>query len=69
MQKPLTEKRQGFAIELSSILTQTLPKNQLFLSIRAHQLTEVIETLESLGFTDDLAIFFIAALQSLEVEA
>jgi hypothetical protein len=69
MQKPLTYYRQGFAIELSSILTQTLPKNQLLLSISGHQLTEVIETLESTGFTGDLAIFFIANLQNLEVGA
>ncbi|MBD2415938.1 hypothetical protein FACHB389_30170 [Nostoc calcicola FACHB-389] len=64
MQKPLTYDRSGFANEkLSSILTQTLPKNKLFLSIYAHQLTKVIETLESIGITDDTAIFILACLQ------
>lgn len=51
----------------SVIVTHNSSVNQLLLSIHDHQLTEVIETLESTGFTNDLAIFFIAALQSLEV--
>ncbi|MHC5719529.1 MAG: hypothetical protein ACYTX0_47665 [Nostoc sp.] len=70
MQKPLTKHNKGFANEkLRVILAQTLPINQLFLSIQLHRLTEVLETLESVGITGDLAIFFIASLQILEVGA
>lgn len=70
MQKPLTYDRQGFVTrKLNRILTQTLPINQLFLLICDNRLTEAIETLESIGITDDLAIFTLASLQSLEVGA
>ncbi|MHC5717116.1 MAG: hypothetical protein ACYTXE_42185 [Nostoc sp.] len=70
MQKPLTYHSQGFASrKLNSILAQTLPTNQLFLLIQSHRLTEVLEALESVGITGDLAILFIASLQILEVGA
>lgn len=64
MEKPVTYGRQGFVIEkLSSILTQTLPTNQLFLLISHLRLTEVIEALERIGITGDLAIFMLAYYQ------
>lgn len=70
MQKPLTEKRQGFANEkLNSILTQIPTTNQesriseLSNYIRHHQLTNALEYLEQCGFSDDTAIFILALLQ------
>ena len=72
MQKPLTYDRQGFAKEkLNSILTQTPTTNQesriseLSNYIRHHQLTNALQYLEQCGFNNDVAIFFIASLQSL----
>ena len=70
MQKPLAVVSEGFASrKLHSILTQILPTNQLFLLLQSHQLTEVLEAIEKVGYTGDTAIFFIASLQSLEVSA
>ncbi len=66
MQKPLSYERQGFVIELNSILSQTLQKYQsseLSNYISDRRLTESVEILESAGFTGDLAIFFLACLQ------
>jgi hypothetical protein len=40
--------------------------NQIFLSIRQNQLTEVIEALESVGIKGDIAIFILANLQAWE---
>lgn len=69
MQKPLTDKREGFAIEkLNSILAQTPTTNQEYriseLSnyIRHHQLTNALEYLEQCGFNNDVAIFMLALL-------
>jgi hypothetical protein len=53
----------------STIVTQNTSVNQLLLSIHIYRLAEVIQTLESSGFTGDLAIFFIASLQILEAGA
>ncbi len=67
MNKPLTYDRQGFADKkLKSILPQTPYLNQIFLSIRQNQLTEVIEALESVGIKGDIAIFILANLQAWE---
>ena len=64
MQKPLTSDRQGFASrKLNNILAQILPTNQLFLLIQSHQLTELLEALESVGITGDTAIFVLACCQ------
>jgi len=70
MQKPLSYERQRFVIELNSILSQTLQKyrsSELSNYISDRRLTESVEILENVGFTNDLAIFFIASLQILEV--
>jgi hypothetical protein len=70
MQKPLSYERQGFVIELNSILSQTLQKyrsSELSNYISDRRLTESVKILENVGITNDLAIFFIASLQILEV--
>ncbi|BAY80507.1 hypothetical protein NIES25_69950 (plasmid) [Nostoc linckia NIES-25] len=64
MQKPLHITSEGFAVEkLKFILPQSLPTNQLFLLIRCHRLTEILELLESIGITGDAAIFMLAFFQ------
>ena len=52
----------------SAIVPQENSLHQYLLSIRGHRLTEVIESLERVDITGDLASFIIANLQ-LEVEA
>jgi hypothetical protein len=52
---------------IASILAQIIPVNQLSLSIQSHRLTEALETLESAGFTGDLAIFMLACCQRVAV--
>lgn len=52
---------------IASILAQIIPVNQLSLSIQSNRLTEAIETLESAGFTGDLAIFILACCQRVAV--
>jgi hypothetical protein len=49
----------------SVIITHDYSVNQLLLSIRGHRLTEVFETLEKRGLTDDddIAVFILACLQ------
>lgn len=47
----------------SVIVTQNISVNQLFLSIRGYRLTEIIETLESISITDNLAIFKLGCMQ------
>ena len=49
--------------------TKKFTFNQYILLIRDYRLTEILETLERVGITGDLAIFFIANLQYLEVGA
>lgn len=64
MQKPLTDKRQGFATrKLKSILAQILPIHQYILLIQDNRLSEALEAIESSGFTGDLAIFILACCQ------
>lgn len=50
----------------SAIVPRNIPFHQY---IQSHQLTELLEALESVGITGDLAIFMLANLQSLEVGA
>ena len=70
MQKPRSCDTRGFVIEFNSILSQILQKHrssELSNYISDRRLTESVEILENVGFTNDLAIFFIASLQILEV--
>jgi len=53
----------------SAIVPRNIPFHQYFLLIQSYQLTELLEALESVGITGDLAIFMLANLQSLEVGA
>lgn len=53
----------------SAIVPQENYIHQYFLLIRGHRLTEILESLERVGITGDLAIFMLANLQSLEVGA
>lgn len=52
----------------SAIVTRISSIHQYFL-IRHHRLTEVLEALETVGITGDLAIFILANIQTLEVGA
>jgi hypothetical protein len=66
MQKPLSYERQGFVIELNSILSQTLQKYQsseLSNYISDRRLTESVEILENSGYTGDTASFMLAYCQ------
>ena len=54
---------------LKDILAQILPNHPHISSIHEHRFTESMETLENAGFTGDIALFLVAALQSLGLEA
>lgn len=73
MQKPRSCDTRGFVIEkLNSILSQILQKyrsSELSNYISDRRLTESVEILENSTYSNDLAIFFIASLQNLEVGA
>ncbi|MBL1202466.1 MAG: hypothetical protein FWK04_26215 [Nostoc sp. GBBB01] len=68
MQKPLTYERQGFAND-TTIVTQTLPKNQesriseLSNYISDRRLTESIKILEKASYSGNTAIFMLAYCQ------
>jgi len=53
----------------SAILPRNSRINQYLLLIRRHQLTEILEALESVGIVGDLAIFTLINLQQMGVEA
>ncbi|MBD2560489.1 MULTISPECIES: hypothetical protein [Nostoc] len=66
MQKPLTCDRQGFVIELNSILSQTLQKyrnSELSNYISDRRLTKSLDILEKAGYSGNTAIFMLAYCQ------
>lgn len=67
MKKPLDNLsgRQG---SLRSILQQSSTRKQLVKQIRCHNLTGCLTILENSGYTNDLAVFILANLQTLEGE-
>ena len=70
MQKPLSLAGQGFALKrFTTILQQTSDKKQLNNCIDSRSLTDCLTILENSGYTGDTAIFILANLQTLEVEA
>ncbi|BBD65928.1 hypothetical protein NIES4072_03930 [Nostoc commune NIES-4072] len=68
MKKPLNnfERKQRF---VRLILQQSSTTTQLVKQSRCNSLTDSLSILENSGYTGDLAIFVLANLQSLEVEA
>jgi hypothetical protein len=54
---------------LRTILQHNSTREQLVKEIRCNSLTDSLSILENSGYTGDLAIFVLANLQSLEVEA
>lgn len=75
MQKPLTFHRQGLLAKnsITRILAQSPTKNQVVSELSSYitsgALTNALEFLEKYGITGDVALFIVASLQSLEVEA
>ncbi|MHC5915872.1 MAG: hypothetical protein ACYTXE_33855 [Nostoc sp.] len=68
MKKPLVHLRGGQG-SLKTILQHNSTREQLVKYIRCNRLTDSLSILENSGYTGDLAIFVLANLQSLEVEA
>lgn len=65
MKKPLSLSGQG---SFETIVQQASARKQLIRHIRCHSLTDCLNILENSAYSGDLAIFFIASLQILEVD-
>lgn len=73
MQKPLNVEIKGLSgIKTSEIISRKPVTNQVFLEIskyvRHRQLTDALESLETIGITDDWAVLALAHLQQREGE-